>query len=314
MFIFYNKKNVFTSNSLCDIIKLQISLGGVNMTRRGYTDIEVGSNRQGKYYEMANAHFHPVYEIYYLLSGTRKFFIESEIYNISKGDLVLLNKNIMHQTTYSSDKINERTYILFNDKHISTIINKFGRSEIDDCFNQRIFSIPIHRREYVEGLISQLYNEYKNTDEFSHTLMECYLNELMIFLIRYKRYSIDKLEIDIFNNLGNLNSCDENIQAAAKFIIDNYNKNITLTKVAGFIHMSNTYFSKKFKEVTGFGFKQYLLNLRIKKACELLLETKLSITEIAYEAGFNDSNYFGDVFKRIKGISPLQYRKNREYI
>ena len=84
--------------------------------------------------------------------------------------------------------------------------------------------------------------------------------------------------------------------------------------MAEFVGMSSTYFSKKFKEVTGFGFKEYILNIRMKKACLLLLETKLSVTEIAYETGFNDSNYFGDVFKRIKGVSPLKYRKNREYI
>lgn len=285
------------------------------MGRIGDTDIEVGTDRQGKYYEMKNAHFHPVYEIYYLNAGTRKFFIESEIYNISKGDLVLLNKNVMHKTTYSSDRVNERTYILFNDRHISGLVEKFGRKEIDECFKQKVFSIPIQRRDYVEGLISQLYNEYKNNDEFSYTLMECYLNELMIFLIRYNRHiSSDSSRIDILNSAQNLNSIDEGIQTAAKYIVDNYNKNITLTSTAEYVNMSSTYFSKKFKEVTGFGFKEFLLNLRIKKACELLLETKLSITEIAYDSGFNDSNYFGDVFKKNKGISPLQYRKNRELI
>ena len=70
----------------------------------------------------------------------------------------------------------------------------------------------------------------------------------------------------------------------------------------------------KFKETTGFGFKEYLLALRIKHACDMLLNTGFSITEIAYSSGFNDSNYFGDVFKRIKGVSPLQYRKRQEYV
>ncbi len=315
MLIFYCKKNVFTFNCLCDIIKLQIFLGGEAMIRTGYSEIEVGTDRQGKFYEMKNAHFHPVYEIYYLVSGTRKFFIESDIYNISKGTLVLINKNVMHQTAYSSDMLNERTYILFDDRHISYLIEKYGRREIDECFEQKIFPIPIQRREYVEGVISQLYNEYKNKDEFSERLMECYLNELMIFLIRYKRHiSEGNNGIDVLKNTDRLSSCDESIQAAAKYIMDNYNKNLTLPQVAYMVNMSSTYFSKKFKEVTGFGFKEYLLNLRIQKACELLLETRLSVTEIAYKIGFNDSNYFGDVFKKSRGISPLKYRKNREFV
>lgn len=285
------------------------------MSRIGDTDIEVGTSRQGKYYEMRNAHYHPVYEIYYLRSGNRKFFIESDIYNISKGDLVLLAKNVMHKTTYSSDKVNERTYILFNDNHIEDFIEKYGKNEIDECFKRRVFSIPIQRREYVEGLIAQLDNEFKNRDEFSEELMKCYLEELMIFIVRYKRHLFENnTDIDVFNNQRDLSSCDESIQLAAKYIVENYNKNIGLIDVAEFVNMSSTYFSKKFKEITGFGFKEYLLNIRIKKACKLLLETRLPITEIAYESGFNDSNYFGDVFKKNKGLAPLQYRKNKEYI
>lgn len=285
------------------------------MIRNGYREIEVGNERQGKFYEMKNAHFHPVYEIYYLVSGTRRFFIGSDIYNISRGTLVLINKNVMHQTAYSSDMLNERTYILFDDSHISYLIKNYGKNELNECFNQKIFPIPIQRREYVEGIISQLYNEYKNKDEFSERLMECYLNELIIFLIRYKRHIAENdAGIDIFRNTGKLNACDEGVQIAARYIVDNYSKDLKLTEVARVANMSSTYFSKKFKEITGFGFKEYLLNLRIQKACDLLLETNLSVTEIAYKIGFNDSNYFGDVFKKSRGMSPLRYRKNREFV
>ena len=52
--------------------------------------------------------------------------------------------------------------------------------------------------------------------------------------------------------------------------------------------------------MTGFGFKEYIINVRIKHACELLLNTNKSITTIAFECGFNDSNYFGDAFRRTK--------------
>ena len=62
------------------------------------------------------------------------------------------------------------------------------------------------------------------------------------------------------------------------------------------------------------GFKEYLLNVRIKDACRRLLETNESITEIAFGCGFNDSNYFGDAFRRIKGISPNKYRHNKEVV
>ena len=79
-------------------------------------------------------------------------------------------------------------------------------------------------------------------------------------------------------------------------------------------HISKSYLSKKFKHVTGFGFKEYIVNIRIKNACKMLLDTDMTITDIAFECGFNDSNYFGDAFKHIKGIAPYKYRKNKETI
>ena len=85
-----------------------------------------------------------------------------------------------------------------------------------------------------------------------------------------------------------------------------------LDEIAHQFNLSRSYLSKKFKSSTGFGFKEYMINIRIKKACELLLGTDKTITEIAFECGFNDSNYFGDAFRRVKGVSPHKYRKNAE--
>ena len=60
------------------------------------------------------------------------------------------------------------------------------------------------------------------------------------------------------------------------------------------------------------GFKEYISDVRIKNACEMLLNSSKSVTDIAFDCGFYDSNYFGDAFKSIKGMSPNKYRKNAE--
>lgn len=82
--------------------------------------------------------------------------------------------------------------------------------------------------------------------------------------------------------------------------------------VADYVHMSPTYYSKKFKQITGVGFKEYLTKTRLYEATELLTHTSLNVTEIAIRCGFNDGNYFGDAFRKEFGLSPLQYRKRQK--
>ena len=104
------------------------------------------------------------------------------------------------------------------------------------------------------------------------------------------------------------------MQEVATYIYTHYNEKLVLEDMAERFNLSRSYLSKKFKSVTGFGFKEYIINVRIKHACELLPNTNKSITTIAFECGFNDSNYFGDAFRRTKGVSPNKYRRNQERI
>lgn len=267
----------------------------------------VQRNKREPFFRMKDAHYHQVCEIYYLFSGERKFFINDSIYIVHKGDLVLIEKGAIHRTTYTSDKTHERMFIYLPEAHLEELCNRYGREEMMSCFTYPLMTIPQSYRGYIEELLKKLEHEYNNRDAYSELLIKGYLNELMIFILRYQNYR------DLTATVP-MNESDERMQQAARYILGHYKENITLEDMAQFTHMSASYFSKRFKEATGFGFKEYLLNIRIKKASELLLETKVPITEVAYASGFNDSNYFGDVFRKIKGISPLQYRKNNKFI
>lgn len=266
----------------------------------------VQRTKQEPYFEMEKYHYHNVNEIYYLFSGSRKFFISDSIYQIGKGDLVLIRKNELHKTTYVEDKPHERMYVLFSDYYINELEKMSDKGAIDACFDKVVFHIPSNRRRYVEELLGYVENEYNTGDSFSPVLISGYITELLVFLLRYSRFSDDAVYVP--------SKEDSAIQRAASYMLNNYNTDITLTFISGYVNMSASYFSKKFKETTGFGFKEYLLSIRIKKAAEMLLESKKPITEVAFACGFNDSNYFGDVFKKIKGVSPLQYRKNNDYV
>ena len=69
------------------------------------------------------------------------------------------------------------------------------------------------------------------------------------------------------------------------------------------------YISKKFKEVSGVSFERYLQEIRIRNACSLLIETNFSIDDIAYMVGYNDPSSFRNVFYKLTGLTPFNYRK-----
>ncbi len=93
------------------------------------------------------------------------------------------------------------------------------------------------------------------------------------------------------------------------FIRQNYDRQLTLEEISHSVGMSAKYFCKFFKDMTGKTPFGYLMDYRIAKASRRLLSTDLSITEIAFSAGFNDLSYFIKTFKKQKGISPAKFRK-----
>lgn len=252
-------------------------------------------------------HYHSVYEFYYLLSGSRRIFADGNLYNLNKGDLMLIPKNAMHHVTQGSEKDFERICIRFTDECISPFIETFGEEKFSQMMETGVVNVPLNRRKDVEVCMNGIGDCINTNDEFNSIQIKNFVGLILVNYLRLKRAATFAVPQD-------LKGVDKVIQKAASYIVEHYKENVTLKDVASYVNMSDTYFSKKFKETTGFGFKEYLLALRIKHACDMLLNTGFSITEIAYSSGFNDSNYFGDVFKRIKGVSPLQYRKRQEYV
>lgn len=98
------------------------------------------------------------------------------------------------------------------------------------------------------------------------------------------------------------------IWKARKYIAEHSREELSLTKVAKAVNMNPNYLSENFKQITGIKFVDYVAHFRFKNACELLRNSRLRISEIAFAVGFQSLSQFNRVFKRLSGKSPTQFR------
>ncbi len=120
------------------------------------------------------------------------------------------------------------------------------------------------------------------------TVIEVYLIELKV------------LKGKVFNKV---------IHEAVTYIHKNYRENVKLSDVAKYVGMNESYLSRLFKKNLNINFVDYLNQIRIQQAKELLNNPELLISDIAYQVGYSNENYFSRVFKAVEGISPRQYQK-----
>ncbi len=97
-----------------------------------------------------------------------------------------------------------------------------------------------------------------------------------------------------------------------EYIDNNYQKSISLHSLADSLGYEYCYFSRLFNQIFSMSFSNYLSVYRFNKACIMLIKTDASITEIAYESGFQSIRSFNDTFKKLAGISPYSYRTNKK--
>lgn len=255
--------------------------------------------RRDAYFRMGESHYHPYYELYYLLSGQCRVFISHSIYHLFPGDMILIPPGILHKMLYETALPAERITLTFTPEYTVSF-----RDSCTDVFWQHIFSrskltLPTSLRGNFIQLVEQLESETISPDAYSNIQIKSLLYQLLTLIGRCQDSSQPPQILD---------ETQTAIQESARFIYEHYEEGITLSDAALIAHMSPSYFSKKFKESTGFGFKEYLIHLRLQKAAQLLQTTDASITEIAGLCGFADGNYFGDAFRKNYGCSPRAFR------
>ncbi len=245
------------------------------------------------YNEMPSFHTHNKHELYFLEQGITKYFIGNKIYILKPGDFIFIPKGQYHQTTINESEKRQRLLLTFDSAFVGSGYLKYIQELILDKH------IHIHEEHMndLKYILKKIEDEEKNKFGDYEKMQKMYLRQLLILITRNR---IKEQCVVISEN-------EKLVQEAAVYISENYEQELCLENLANRYSVSPGHFSKLFKRITGVGVSEYIRISRVNAAQELIESTKLSITEIAQKCGFNDSNYFTQVFKKIVGITPKKY-------
>jgi len=256
-------------------------------------------------------HYHPETEIIYIEKSTGSRFVGDHSEPFKDGDIGLIGANLPH--VWKSDP-----------KYHKNLPGLVARVLVVH-FNHEIFKSTLAILPEMQG-INQLLFDSQFGIKFTGTA-RTEIEKLMKGIIRTK--GIEKLVklielLDVMSKTKEKQllaspgyskirkSADfDRYDKAHRYMIENFHQNISLNMVSDIIGMTPTSFCRYFKKHTKKSFHTVLNEIRVGHACKLLIENKMNISGICFESGFNNVSNFNEQFKKIKGITPSQYLRNR---
>jgi len=252
-------------------------------------------------------HFHPEYELTYILHGTGKRYVGSHMDDFTTGDLVLLGPNLPHcwkldpgkekQTDASAIVVQFDGAFLgndfFNKNELQHIKKLFQRSGCGICFNSAT-------QTAVNKSLFALSNE---TNSFRRLVG---LLEILQRLASSNEYVLlDQNRIIAERTIAE----QERINPVFAYLVENFRHQVSLDVAAGIANMTTNAFCKYFKKTTRKTFMETIIEYRLNYAIQQLVQTDKPISDISFESGFGDVSHFYKMFKMKMHMSPLNYRK-----
>lgn len=248
---------------------------------------------------------------YSVINGAGTYTIDGKTEKFVTGDSFVVDKGRKFQV--NSDGDIELFVMKFN---LSDFIDKdykiFAKETLDKFFEmldkntEKINTVHLNGKKIQEAIF-MIENEFENKTDGSDFVIKAYIMLVLSLTVQY--YS------DCFSegSIKRTANC-KNIERTLIYINDNISSKITLEELAQIANMGKTNYCVTFKNVTGMTVWEYLLNARVSLATSYMIENKddFNVTEIAFMCGFNSPTHFSKTFKKIKGQSPREYKKNQE--
>jgi len=229
------------------------------------------------------------YLLLYIAEGRCFVTINGETTEAPKGSVIVYLPGQPQEYSFFPEDCPISYYIHFTGSECEHLMRDTG------LYEKNIYYIG--KSHTLEVLFDTLIGEYKQKLKFGTHRMNGILLEIISVIGRKNAYML--------SGSSDTNKRFENV---CEYIHNNFSKNLTLEELATKCNLSESRFSHLFTELFGKSPKQYIMNVRMENAKELLLDSDMSILEIGSAVGFDDQNYFSRIFKKHCGMSPNEFR------
>lgn len=236
---------------------------------------------------MPSMHYHASYELYYLQVGKRDYFIEDKLFSVSAGDFVLIPPGKLHRT---GGEYGERILIGFTADFLSKVYTQETCDQLVKCFEHwKRTPTPSQQERYFK-LLQKL---QASTDQIESALL------LGTLLLELQSCSTEEIK-------------EDSVSVIVAYINKNFASINTIEDIAAHFYISKFHLCRIFKNAMKITVIDYLNQIRIKNACQMLSFSNKSIGEISELCGYHATAYFSSVFKQITGKTPSQFKKDSQ--
>lgn len=237
-------------------------------------------------FKMPSMHYHDSFELYYLEAGSREYFVEDKLFPVAAGEFVLVPPGKLHRT---GGEYGLRTLVIFTREFLSKAYTPEVIEQILSCFDH-VKLVPQENRQAACRNLLKMLAAAQDDTQFA-LVLGLLLREL--------------------SQCGSPEIRNDYVGSIVEFINKNYDKIESISQIAEHFYISKYHLCRVFKNAMKLTVIEYLNQIRVKNACHLLESSDYGISRISQLCGFNSVAYFSNVFRRLTGISPSQYRKDR---
>jgi len=233
------------------------------------------------------------YLMHYILDGSGLFEVGGVTYRLGKGQGFLICPDVV--TYYQADRSTPWHYcwIGFNGRQAEAYLKQGGLSASSPVFGY-------DKDDAIHKLLLSMI-ETKPSDKARDIRLSGLLYSMMALIIENSPNTPLSEKRD--------DRIERYVNQAVDFIEMHYSEKIAIGEIANFIGLNRNYLCSLFKARMNSSLQQYLIHYRIQKACELMANRELSISDISRSVGYEDPLLFSKIFKKLKGLSPMQYRQ-----